>query len=153
MRHFQSFFFPCSDSRHMDSKCPRSISLGSSMQEAQVGLVKAVHQQPTWVHNDAHGQLLYGSHIGRLSGSSKGSPEKYMGSPHGSTLMPAATLYIGSHIGNQVGTHEAAYVGPVMVELGLARWVPCQVIQQNWNFSSDSHQNSRNFIKGKISVF
>ena len=33
------------------------------------------------------------------------------------------------------------------------RAIPCQVIQQNWNFSSDPHQNSRNFIKGKISGF
>jgi len=28
-------------------------------------------------------------------GSSKGSPVKHMGSPHGSTVMPAATLCIG----------------------------------------------------------
>jgi len=33
-------------------------------------------------------------------------------------------------------------------------WViPCEVIQQNGNFSSDPHHNSRNFIRGKISGF
>ena len=31
--------------------------------------------------------------------------------------------------------------------------IPCQVIQQNGDFSSDPHQNSRNFIRGKISGF
>jgi len=31
--------------------------------------------------------------------------------------------------------------------------IPCQVIQQNGDFSSDPHQNSRNFIRAKISGF
>jgi len=81
MKHCQSLFFPCLDSRHRDPKCQRSISLGGSIQEAQVGAVQVVHQQATWVHNDARGQFVYGSHIGSPTGSSKGSPVKHMGPP------------------------------------------------------------------------
>jgi len=33
------------------------------------------------------------------------------------------------------------------------RVIPCQVIHQNGDFSSDSHQNSRNFISVQISGF
>ena len=31
--------------------------------------------------------------------------------------------------------------------------IPCQVIQQNWDFSSNAHQNSRNFVRRMILSF
>jgi len=39
-----------------------------------------------------------------------------------------------------------AYTYVLMVKV-----IPCQVIQKNGDFSSDPHQNSWNFLRGKIS--
>ena len=40
-----------------------------------------------------------------------------------------------------------------LIEQNSSRVIPCQVIQQTGDFSSDPNQNSRNFIRRKISGF
>jgi len=52
-----------------------------------------------------------------------------------------------------IGTFFDIRWRPCVARQPCKRVIPCQVIQQNGDFSSDPHQNSRNFVRGKISGF
>ena len=63
VRHFQSFLFSMLGSRHMDRKsCPWPIWLGTPHRKPKW----VQWRQPTWVHRDARGNVVYGSHSGNL---------------------------------------------------------------------------------------